>query len=302
MIRLFDGTALKERFKAGQTLADVRVWVDDTRTDGSHPYSFFQPVGRKTYGDGEEQQTLIELGLAPSASLVLKPAAGSVAAAYEGAAGAGAGASGPYALMQRGAASVAGAVSTFLGIGYTPPVRHERAPALTAAEVALVREAAAAAVQMRTTGSSSSSSGSEGDTQQITAPAGPSAATGTGTSSVAMSGFSTPRPGLSAVPSSVSVNRLASASSDGGRGTTIVGGGGLGMNVSASSSSSNLSNVRTIYTSAGTAGAGTGASTGTGSAAAGTAAGDDEEREKDEQRITYNGNQLGLEEYRDDEK
>lgn len=276
LIRLFDGTALKQRFKATQTLADVRIWVDESRTDGTHPYSFFQPMVRKTYGDGEETQTLLELELAPSASLVLKPAGGQVYSAYGS--GEGSAAQHSYSLLQRGAASVAGALYTFLGIGYTPPPRNEGTPVMASSDAALVREAAAAALEMRAAGASSSSSSSASalNSEGITSGHENNGST----SSIIKSGVSSPRPVLSSVSSSVSLNRHLSS---GGGGGTSGGpdsyGGGLGINASAANSSSTLNNIRTIHnTRSGT-----------------HPDGDD----NDDDRITYNGNQLSLEDDRD---
>lgn len=254
LIRLFDGTALKKKFKAKETLADVRIWVDESRTDGAHPYSFFQPMIRKTFGDGEENQTLLELDLAPSASLVLKPAKGAISAAYESGA-----ALGSYVMLQRGAASVAGAVYTFLGIGYKPPQREqEPVPEMDVGDARMVREAAASAAQMRTSGLGNES---ENDNTMHA---------NSGTASIVRSGISSPRPALSKVSSSTSVNRLFDERH-----------AGLGSNPSASSSTSNLGNVRTIHSS--------------------RAARDDDN--DNEERRTYNGNQLSLEDNRDaDEK
>lgn len=254
LIRLFDGAALKKKFQARDTLADVRAWVDESRTDGAHPYSFFQPMIRKTYGDGEENQTLLELDLAPSASLVLKPAKGVISAAYESGA-----AMGSYAMLQRGAASVAGAVYTFLGIGYNPPPRDEEpVPEMDVADARMVREAAASAAQMRTSGL-----GTESENENTMHAS-------SGTASIVRSGISSPRPALSKVSSSTSVNRLFDERH-----------AGLGLNPSASSSTSNLANVRTIHSSR-------------------VARDDDNDNEE---RRTYNGNQLSLEDNRDaDEK
>lgn len=261
LIRLFDGAALKHHFKSSQTLADVRIWVDQSRTDGSHPYSFFQPMVRKTYGDGEETQSLFELDLAPSASLVLKPAAGLVYSAY----GEGGAVDHPYSMLQRGAKTVAGAVYTFLGIGYTPPPRTP--PAMSRSDQRMVRDAAVAAVQMRNSSSSGGNSSASGvNVTENNATATQTASPGSGTtSSIVRSGISSPRPMLSTVSSSVSVNRIFNNVGEGVYG-----------NASASNSSSTLNNIRTIH--------------------------DTTEENEGEERITYNGNQLSLEDNADDKK
>lgn len=74
-IRLFDGSAVKHVFKATDSLDTVRKWLDKNRTDGKQAYSFHQSFPKHSFGEGEEQQTLRELKLAPSATLILKPAA-----------------------------------------------------------------------------------------------------------------------------------------------------------------------------------------------------------------------------------
>lgn len=125
LIRMLDGTPLKHRFLASDNLAVVRKWVDENRPDaqdsnGSMPYNFFHPLSKKMFGEAEEtQSTLAELDLVPSATVVLKSIKTSVTDAYGG------GATGtglnPYNIVQNGANAIINAVSTFLGIGYVPP-------------------------------------------------------------------------------------------------------------------------------------------------------------------------------------
>lgn len=76
--RLFDGSTIRTRLPAKATLSrDVRKWVDETRTDGSQPYSFkviLTPLPNRSIDPAtEEDQTLEELGLTPSSTLVLAP-------------------------------------------------------------------------------------------------------------------------------------------------------------------------------------------------------------------------------------
>lgn len=95
-VRLFDGSTIRTRLPATATLgADVRTWIGGARTDGqgSKPYTFkviMTPLPNRTIdaAAGEEDSTLGELGLAPSATLVLAPVGRHSAAG--GAAGAGA--------------------------------------------------------------------------------------------------------------------------------------------------------------------------------------------------------------------
>lgn len=81
-VRLFDGSTIRTRFPVTATLArDVRPWIDEkTRAagSGSGPYTFKviltpQPNRAIDHAAGEEDQALGELGLAPSATLVLTP-------------------------------------------------------------------------------------------------------------------------------------------------------------------------------------------------------------------------------------
>ncbi|KAK7985065.1 hypothetical protein PG996_005695 [Apiospora saccharicola] len=85
-IRLFDGSTLRGRFPSDQTLGkEVRQWIDEKRTDGTDPYMFrivLTPLPNKAIEPAEESDTLRDLGLAPSATLILMPVV-RVATAYE---------------------------------------------------------------------------------------------------------------------------------------------------------------------------------------------------------------------------
>ncbi|KAI1122210.1 hypothetical protein F5Y10DRAFT_254511 [Nemania abortiva] len=87
-VRLLDGSTIRSRFASEVTLgADVRRWIDEARTDGDAPYSFrvvLTPQPNRAIPAQEEGQSLLELGLAPSATLVLVPAPYSVAYARAG--------------------------------------------------------------------------------------------------------------------------------------------------------------------------------------------------------------------------
>lgn len=77
-VRLFDGLTIRTRFPAKATLAqDVRKWIDENRTDGKEPYTFkviLTPMPNRAVDHAtEEEQTLEELGLTPSSTLVLTP-------------------------------------------------------------------------------------------------------------------------------------------------------------------------------------------------------------------------------------
>jgi len=83
--RLFDGSTIRTRLTAKANLSrDVRKWIDETRTDGNQPYSFkviLTPLPNRSIDPAtEEDQTLEELGLTPSSTLVLAPVARAVPA------------------------------------------------------------------------------------------------------------------------------------------------------------------------------------------------------------------------------
>ncbi|KAH6874899.1 ubiquitin-related domain-containing protein [Thelonectria olida] len=75
-VRLFDGSTIRSRFKSEAPLKDVRTWVDESRTDGTQPYTFKQvltPMPNKAIDATEENNSVGELGLSPSSTLVLIP-------------------------------------------------------------------------------------------------------------------------------------------------------------------------------------------------------------------------------------
>ncbi|TRX88924.1 hypothetical protein FHL15_010152 [Xylaria flabelliformis] len=82
-VRLMDGSTIRSRFASDKTLGtDVRQWIDTERTDGDAPYSFrvvLTPQPNKVIEPQEEIKSLLSLGLAPSATLVLIPTRYSVA-------------------------------------------------------------------------------------------------------------------------------------------------------------------------------------------------------------------------------
>ncbi|KAI1463669.1 uncharacterized protein F4812DRAFT_237451 [Daldinia caldariorum] len=77
-VRLLDGSTIRSRFKSDASLgSEVRKWIDEDRTDGDAPYTFrivLTPLPNKAVEPPEESQSLLSLGLAPSATLVLVPA------------------------------------------------------------------------------------------------------------------------------------------------------------------------------------------------------------------------------------
>ncbi|GAB0145984.1 hypothetical protein EsHS_00006399 [Epichloe bromicola] len=75
-VRLFDGSTIRSRFKTASAVKHVRKWVDEARTDGSMPYSFRQlltPLPNRPIDDTEEDESMGEMGLSPSSTLILVP-------------------------------------------------------------------------------------------------------------------------------------------------------------------------------------------------------------------------------------
>ena len=89
-VRLFDGSSIKGRFAHDSTLATaVREWIKETSPAGGAdiPFNFRQiltPNPSRTIEISEEGQTLSDVGLMPTATLVLVPVAG-YTEAYSGA-------------------------------------------------------------------------------------------------------------------------------------------------------------------------------------------------------------------------
>ena len=92
-VRLFDGSSIKGRFAHDSTLATaVREWVKETSPAGGAdiPYNFRQiltPNPSRTIEISEEGQTLSDVGLMPTATLVLVPVAGFTEAYSSGGSG-----------------------------------------------------------------------------------------------------------------------------------------------------------------------------------------------------------------------
>ena len=120
-VRLFDGSTIRQRFPADQTLrSHVRPWIEDQRSDGDTPYTFKQiltPMPNRTVSISEEEESLQSLGLTPSATLVMVPVQG-YTAAYGGEPGiVSKGFSTGYNILSTGAGMITGALGTFLGVG-----------------------------------------------------------------------------------------------------------------------------------------------------------------------------------------
>lgn len=128
--RLLDGSSLKTKFPSLSLLGtDVRQWLDANRNDGDHPYSFLQilaPLPNKQLSISDENSSLADLGLSPTATLVLVPAQ-SYTTAYSGG-----GTSTETGILAKAYSMFYGAFTTVLGVGYptrTPPAPPPPAPA-----------------------------------------------------------------------------------------------------------------------------------------------------------------------------
>ncbi|KAF9959521.1 hypothetical protein BGZ72_009466 [Mortierella alpina] len=81
-IRLFDGSSIRNTFKATDTLQDVRNWINENQEGDENAYNIVQLIPQRTFTD--ETRMLRDLELCPSATLVLKKTATS-SSAYSGA-------------------------------------------------------------------------------------------------------------------------------------------------------------------------------------------------------------------------
>lgn len=121
-VRLLDGSTIRSRFPSDHTLrTHVRAWVDEQRSDGDVPYTFKQilaPKPNRAITISEEEESLQSLGLTPSATLVMVPVQGSIAAYGGGGPGLlSKGLSAGYGLVSGGVGVVTGALGAVLGVG-----------------------------------------------------------------------------------------------------------------------------------------------------------------------------------------
>ncbi|KAF3315016.1 hypothetical protein TWF173_004228 [Orbilia oligospora] len=77
--RLFDGSRISHKFPVEATVeGDVRPWLDNNRTDSNHPYKLIvQSSSMSSKNIEGTSSSLSDLGLYPSAILILKPVASS---------------------------------------------------------------------------------------------------------------------------------------------------------------------------------------------------------------------------------
>lgn len=121
-IRLFDGSSIRNTFKATDTLEDVRKWIDENQ-QCDYAYNIVQLIPSRTFAD--ESLMLRDLELCPSATLVLKKTA-TASSAYGGS-----GKETNQGLMQYGwsALSFAGkmASSAYTTVAYYNPLASSEA-------------------------------------------------------------------------------------------------------------------------------------------------------------------------------
>jgi hypothetical protein len=146
-VRLFDGSTIWSRFKATDTLAaNVRKWMDEQSEVGEQPYTFKQiltPLPSRKFEVGEEGSSLRDLGLVPTATLVLVPVQGA-ASAYQSGGIIGSAVSGVTGFVGSGLGLVTGALGRVWG---GQAQQQEEAPS-----TAEVTDAASAAERRRRDG------------------------------------------------------------------------------------------------------------------------------------------------------
>lgn len=121
-VRTFDGSTLRESFEPSSTIAkDVRPWVDKT-SQQTAPYDLkliLTPMPNRNIEAGEEEQSLPDLGIKGSCTLVMVPVQGYVES-YTGSGPAnlvGSAVSGGYNLLSGTAGALFGGVRSVLGYG-----------------------------------------------------------------------------------------------------------------------------------------------------------------------------------------
>jgi len=90
-VRLLDGSTIRSTFPSGAILSTtVRPWIATEQPDNKNAYTFKiiqAPKPSHPISDAEETKTLLDLGLLPSATLVVVPVKGAISGAYPGSSG-----------------------------------------------------------------------------------------------------------------------------------------------------------------------------------------------------------------------
>lgn len=154
-VRLFDGRSIRSSFTPTQTIrGDVRPWLDEQMGDDNRPYNLkhiLTPLPNRTLSVTEESQTLRELSLGSTATLVMVPVQ-TYTTAY---ASAGSlpvrGISAVYNVVSGVASTATGIVGSFLGYGSSapaseaqpappPPVQNAQRPRPTGMNIRTLRD------------------------------------------------------------------------------------------------------------------------------------------------------------------
>ncbi|GAN03127.1 UBX domain-containing protein 4-like isoform X2 [Mucor ambiguus] len=73
-IRQLDGSNIRHQFEAVSTLSEVRHWIQENRTeDAKKPYKLSSQFPTRLFTDADDNTTLKDLNLCPSATIIMKP-------------------------------------------------------------------------------------------------------------------------------------------------------------------------------------------------------------------------------------
>ncbi|KAG1463589.1 hypothetical protein G6F46_003405 [Rhizopus delemar] len=72
-IRLLDGTNLRHQFEASDTLATLKDWIQQNRTDSNKSYKLSSQFPTRLFTEADDHTTLRDLDLCPSATIIMKP-------------------------------------------------------------------------------------------------------------------------------------------------------------------------------------------------------------------------------------
>ncbi|CEG66689.1 hypothetical protein RMATCC62417_03224 [Rhizopus microsporus] len=71
-IRLLDGTNMRHQFEASDTLATVKHWIEQNRTDEKRDYKLSSLFPTRLFTEADDNTSLRDLDLCPSATIILK--------------------------------------------------------------------------------------------------------------------------------------------------------------------------------------------------------------------------------------
>ncbi|KAI8082261.1 hypothetical protein BDF21DRAFT_258728 [Thamnidium elegans] len=73
-IRQLDGTNIRSKFEASTTLSTVREWINQNRTDDRRkPFKLSSQFPNRLFTEQDDDTTLTNLNLCPSATIIMKP-------------------------------------------------------------------------------------------------------------------------------------------------------------------------------------------------------------------------------------